>query len=208
MVTFRPTNTGQQNGTLTVNSVSLLYSGLGVTLSGNGVDFSLSLSPTSGTAIAGDAAASTATLTPIAGFSAPVTLTCTVAVGAHASACGLSTASFTPTATVTASVSISTTSQYTVVGYSGFGGRGYLWLLAVGSGWLLWLRRRSASKMMRGGLLLVLLAAMALSITGCSGKLPTQNAAYTGAGNYTVTVSATDGFLVRSTTYSLTVVAQ
>jgi hypothetical protein len=208
MVSFKPTTTGQQNGTLSVNSVSLLYSGLGVALSGNGVDFSLGLSPTSGTAVAGDGVSSTATLTPIAGFSAPVTLSCTVGSGAQASACGLSMTSVTPTSTVTAAVSVSTTSQYTVVGYSGFGGRGYLWLVVLGSGWMLWMRRRGAGKMMRGGLLLVLLAAMAASIVGCSGKLPTQNGVYTGPGNYTVTVSATDGFLVRTATYSLTVVAK
>jgi hypothetical protein len=53
-----------------------------------------------------------------------------------------------------------------------------------------------------------LLAAISLSMTGCTGKLPAQNAAFTGPGNYTVTVTATDGFLVRSATYSLTVTAK
>jgi hypothetical protein len=54
----------------------------------------------------------------------------------------------------------------------------------------------------------VLLAAIGLSTTGCSGKLPTQNPSYTGPGGYTITVSATDGFLVHSATYSLTVKAK
>jgi PKD repeat protein len=49
---------------------------------------------------------------------------------------------------------------------------------------------------------------MSLSATGCSGKLPAQNPAYTGPGNYTVTLTATDGFLVHSATYSLTVSAK
>jgi hypothetical protein len=39
--------------------------------------------------------------------------------------------------------SIYTTSQYTVIGYSGTGGRGLLWLIAAASGWLLWRGRRS-----------------------------------------------------------------
>jgi len=102
-------------------------------------------------------------------------------------------------------VSISTTSQYTVIGYSGFGGRGVLWLIAGASGWLLWRKRRSGRALARGGLLLVLLGAMGLGLTSCTGKLPDQNAPYTAPGNYAVTVTATDGFLVHSATYSLTV---
>jgi hypothetical protein len=205
--TFNPANTGVLNGTLSVNSTSALYTGLGVTLTGNGVDFAFGLSPTSGTAIAGDAVTSTATLTPIAGFSAPVTLGCTFA-GATGSSCNLASNSIDLKSQTSASITISTTSQYTVVGYSGFGGRGYLWLVAMGSGWMLWARRRQAGKIMRGGLFAVLLAAMGLSIGGCSGQLPAKNPVYTGPGNYAVTVSATDGFLVRSATYNLTVVAQ
>ena len=51
----------------------------------------------------------------------------------------------------------------------------------------------------------VLLGAMSLGLTSCTGKLPTENAAWTTPGNYTVTVTATDGFLSHSATYSLTV---
>ena len=204
-VTFLPVTTGPLAGTVGVNSSSLLYSGLSATLTGTGVDFSLSLNPTSGTVVAGDGATSTATLTPIAGFASPVTLSCTIVAGAVASTCGLGTTSITPTTTATAVVSISTTSQFTVVGYGGFGGHGYLWLIAVCSGCLLFAKRRSAGTLVRGGLLLVFLAAMSLSATGCSGKTPAKNAAFTGPGNYVVTVSGTDGFLVHSATYSLTV---
>jgi hypothetical protein len=206
-VTFQPTSTGVQNGTLGVNSAALVYSGLTATLSGTGVDFSISLSPTSGTVIAGDGATSTATLTPIAGFSANVALSCTVSNGAAATTCGLGTATLVPGSTTTSAVNIGTVSQYTVIGYSGLGG-GYLWLVAVSSGWLLWTKRRSAGTLLRTGLIAVLLTAISLSVTGCSGKLPAQNAVYTGPGNYTVTVTATDGFLVHSATYSLTVTAK
>ncbi len=205
-VTFLPTAIGPQNGTLGVNSTSLLYSGLNVTMTGNGIDFTISLSPTSGTVIAGDETSTTSTLTPLAGFAAPLTVTCTVG-GAVASSCGLATATLTPTSTVTDVINLTTTSQYTVIGY-GVGGRGYLWLFAVGSGLLLWRTRRRVGTMLRSGLLVALLAAIGFSMTGCSGKLPTQNSAYTGPGGYTITVSATDGFLVHSATYSLTVKAK
>jgi hypothetical protein len=205
-VTFLPTATGPQTGTLGVNSSSLLYNGLTAALSGNGIDFTLTLNPTTGSVVAGDSATVTATLTPLAGFTAPISMSCVVATAATASSCKLATSSQVPPATTT--ITLTTTSQYTVVGYGGFGGRGYLWLFAMGSGWLLWRRRKSASTVMRSGLLLAIFAALSLSVTGCSGKLPAQNSAYTGPGGYTVTVSGTDGFLVHSATYTLTVTAK
>jgi len=205
-VTFLPTVTGPLNGTVGVNSTSLLYNGLSATLSGNGVDFTISLSPTSGSVVAGDGTSTTATLTPLAGFAAPLSLLCNVA-GAVASGCGLTTTSVTPTTTATVTINMTTTSQYTVVGFGGFGGQGYLWLVGLGSGCLLWRRRRSAGAMFRSGLVVVL-AAIGLSLTGCSGKLPTQNGTYTGPGSYVVKVTATDGFLVHSATYTLTVTAK
>jgi hypothetical protein len=95
-----------------------------------------------------------------------------------------------------------------VIGYGGYGGPGYLWLIGAGSGWLLWRRRKDAGTLLRSGLVAVMLAAVSLSVTGCSGKLPAQNPVYTGPGTYTVTVTATDGFLTRTATYTLTVTAK
>jgi hypothetical protein len=205
-VSFLPTTTGPQNGTLGVSSTSLLYSGLNGTMTGNGIDFTIVLTPGSGHVVAGDGTSTTATLTPLAGFAAPVSVSCVVAAAATASSCNLATTPEVPPQTLT--VNLSTTSQYTVIGYGGFGGRGVLWLMAVGSGWLLWRRRKSANTLLRSGLAVALLAAIGLAMTGCSGKLPTQNPAYTGPGTYTVTVTATDGFLVHSATYTLTVTAK
>jgi hypothetical protein len=125
-----------------------------------------------------------------------------------APSCAISTATIDGDSASTAVVSFTTTSQYTVIGYGGLGGGGTLWLVATTSGCLLWRRRKSVRALLRGGLLLVLLGAMGLGLTGCTGKLPSQNAAWTTPGNYTVTVTATDGFLVRSATYGLTVSAK
>jgi hypothetical protein len=208
VVNFSPAATGPMTGALSVSSTGPLYNGLGVTLSGNGVDFALGLSSTSGTVIAGDGITVTATLTPLAGFSAPVTLSCTVVSGVVGSTCGAAAASVNLSSQISDAVTLNTTSQYAVVGYGGFGGRGYLWIVALGSGWLLWAVRRSAASKMRGAIMLLLLAVIGLSIAGCSGKTPTKNSVFTGPGTYTVTVSATDGFLVRSATYVLTVTSQ
>ncbi len=217
-VAFLPTTTGTQSGTVGVNSNNPLYSGLSAILSGNGIDFTISLNPTSGSVVAGDGTATTATLTPIAGFSAPLSLNCPAPVGAGvgvaAPSCALSTAAIAGGTAATALVSFTTTSQYTVIGYGVSGGRGYLWLIAAASGWLLWRRRRSGRallphlKFKMWGTLVLLLGALGLGLTGCTGKLPSQNPSWTTPGNYTVTVSATDGFLVRSATYNLTVSAK
>jgi hypothetical protein len=217
-VTFLPTTTGAQNGTAGVNSNNPLYSGLNATLSGNGIDFTISLSPTSGSVVAGDGTATTATLTPIAGFSAPLSLNCPAPVGAGvgvaAPTCALSAATIDGGTAATAVVSFTTTSQYTVIGYGSYGGRNLLWLIAAASGWLLWRTRRSGRaflphlKFEMWCTLLLLLGAMGLGLTGCTGKLPSQNPSWTTPGTYTVTVSATDGFLVHSATYSLKVSAK
>jgi hypothetical protein len=219
-VSFKPAATGAQAGTFAVSATnspgpgSLIYSGLNATLSGNGVDFTISLNPGGGSVVAGDGTTTTATITPIAGFSTPLFVSCTVAAVAAASNCTLSSVAVVPTSAVTTVASIYTTSQYTVIGYSGTGGRGLLWLIAAASGWLLWRGRRSGRAFLphlkfemwgTRALLMVLLGAMGLGLTSCTGKLPAENAAWTVPGNYTVTVTATDGFLSHSATYSLTV---
>ena len=204
-VTFKPTATGARNGTLTVNSSAAAYAGLSTALTGNGVDFSLGDAPGSGSVVAGLNMTTNATVTPIAGFSAPVSLSCTT--NAQASTCVPASISFTPTAAVTTAVSITTTSKYTVVGYGGLGGNGLLSLIALGSGLLLWMKRRSAGALGRFSLGMVFLAATSLLATGCSGKDPAQNAQYTTPGTYTYTLTATDGFLTRTATYTLTVTA-
>ena len=191
-----------------MNSSSLLYNGLAATMTGNGVDFTIALNPTSGKVIAGDAISTTASIAPIAGFSFPLSVSCNLG-GAVAAGCNLSNSSAivpqSPSTSMT--VNFTTTSQYSVIGY-GIAGNRWLWLIGAGSGLLLILSRRGAGSLARTGLFTVMLLALGLSATGCSGKLPTQNASYTGPGSYVITVTATDGLLVHSATYNLTVSAK
>jgi hypothetical protein len=178
---------------------------------GNGVDFTFTDAPTSGTVIAGYNSGTAITTTPLAGFNATLTLSCTT--NAPASTCTMSPSSFAPSAAVMSTVTITTTSQYVVIGYNaGFGGGFWLSLAGVASGLLLWMRRRGLGPLARSGLTILLLClslgAACLGMSGCSGKLPAQNAVYTLPGSYTYTVSATDGFLVHAATYALTVTAK
>jgi hypothetical protein len=202
-ITFTPTATGPRTGSMTVSFSGASYAGITVAFAGNGVDFSIADSPASGNVIAGYGSSTVTTTSPIAGFASPIYMSCTT--NAPAATCTVGgSAGFIPQSPVNVDVSFTTTSKYTVVGYGGAGGS-WLWLLAVGSGVLLWLGRRRAAVALRTGLLLILLAAITLASGGCSGKLPALNPAYTPAGNYTFTISATDGFLVHSTTYAMTV---
>ena len=81
-------------------------------------------------------------------------------------------------------------------------------MFAAGGGWTVWRRRRGlgrAGLLPRLALLMVVLAAVAMGMTGCTGKEPAANTPYTVPGSYTVTLTATDGFLVHTATYALTV---
>ena len=221
-VVFTPTATGARTGTVNVNAASTssvllpVAQGYGAvnqaSLTGNGVDFALAVGPASAQTVAGLSATTTSTTSPIAGFDNAVTIACTTT--APASVCSLANSGFTPVSAVADGVTITTTSQYAVIGYSGFGagGRSLCALLLAalaGSSGLLLLRRR---RRMGGfaGLCTLAVCALALSfvISGCSGKYPAQNAPYTPAGTYTYTVTATDGFLKHSAVYTLVVSAQ
>jgi hypothetical protein len=193
-VTFTPTTTGVRTGSLTIDTNDTKYPVLTVALTGNGVDFSIAITPTSGSVIAGDGISPTLTLTPIGGFSAQIALGCTTTAGG--SSCTPQTTPLTLASATTMPLAITTTSQYTVMGY---GGSLLLGLLSTGS---IFLRRRKARTL---PLLLAFLIVLGAANLGCSGKLPDRNASPTYPGTYTYTISATDGTVTHTATYQLTV---
>jgi hypothetical protein len=197
-VIFKPTVTGTRTGTLTVDYGAAT---LPTTLTGNGIDFTIAVNPTSGSVIAGFGVSTVVTAAPIAGYSGLITLSCTTT--APGSTCLPSLSQFTLSAETDIPVNITTTSQYTVIGYTGGLGGGWLCLIAVGGGLLIWWKRRSA-RFAQIGVLMLLLAA-GLTLSGCTGKLPAQNNPYTAPGNATYTLTATDGILTHSATYTLSV---
>ncbi len=207
-VSFEPSTTGTRTGTLNLGLVAnASVSGALVSsrLTGTGVDFSEAVGPVSAQTVAGLPIATTSTTAPIAGFENAVTLTCTTT--APASTCAPVSDGFTPATAVTDAVTISTTSQYTVVGASLLRDWWLTWL-AAGTSLLLLRKRRSAGMLTRLGVFILCALAVGSSLTGCSGKDPAQNNPYTPAGTYTYTVTVTDGFLVHAATYTLVVKAK
>lgn len=196
-ITFTPSATGSRTSRISFYQTS-------IDLAGNGVDFTAAFTPTTGTVIAGLGTQAPVAVLPLAGFSAPVALSCSTT--APGSTCTVSQPSLVPSASAAATVQITTTAQYKVVGYGGVG----VWQLAALSsltGLLLWRRRG----MVRGTLYTVLLVGGLFSvsaITGCGSKAPATNAVYTAPGPYTYTLTGTDGFLTHSATYNLTVTAK
>lgn len=207
-VIFTPTATGTRTGAVSITTNDTKYPLITVALTGNGVDFSLALSPTSGSTIAGESVSVTATTTAIGGFNAQVAFSCTTV--AQGSTCDISPSTFTLSGTTKSAVTITTTSKYTVIGYGGMLlGRGWMMGLLGGLGaGILFAARKRARVAMRLMLLLLGFGVAVGAISGCSSKYPDQNSPYTEPGTYDYTVTVTDGQISHSATYSLAVRAK
>ncbi len=203
-LSFTPTAAGPRTATLGLITPNPAYPGLAVQLTGNGVDFGVAMTPGSDTVVAGLEKAPVLITSPIAGFSNPVTLSCSTT--APAVTCSLATGVITPAAVTSTNVLIVTQSKYTLVGYGGFP-MGWLMLAPLGAGLALFVTRRRSSSTLKWGLWMLIVAAGTTGLTGCSGKIPALNSSYTPPGNYVVTFTATDGILTRTTNYNLTVKA-
>jgi hypothetical protein len=208
-VGFTPTATGTRSGTLTVNTNDTKYPIITVILTGNGVDFSINVAPTSGHLVAGYGTTITASLSPIGGFSGSIALTCTTDAGG--STCKPNPSLLTLSSSVNVPVAIATTSQYTVIGYEGgLGQSGHPWrtgLCLLSASWIVFALTMFGRRGRLPWLVILagLLSLLGFTGLGCSGKLPARNESPTYPGNYTYTITATDGTLTRSATYSLNV---
>ncbi len=203
-VGFTPTALGVRPGTFTINTSDTKYPVIAVALTGNGVDFAIAVSPTSGSTLAGYNSSTTLTITPLGGFSAPITIGCITNAGG--STCIPAVASTTLSATTSMNVAITTTSQYTVIGYSGLGlgSHPFLYGLALLGTILLFIQKRK-HRLPRLLAALCFLAVLGGANLGCGTRDPDKNATPTLPGTWTYTITATDGTLTHSATYTLNI---
>jgi hypothetical protein len=171
-------------------------------------DFSLSLSPTSGSITAGSSTTVTVTVTPVNGFNSATSLACT-GLPSY-STCAFNPTSVTPngtaasTSTLTIATNVSAALRMEPRPGAGtprsieFAGILLSIFLVPLAGW----RNRKLRKMLAAAVPVLLLALAAAGMSGCGSS---SNGSHTPTGNYTVTVTGTSGSLSHSATYSITV---
>ena len=204
-VSFTPTALGTRAGTITVTTNDTKVPVITVALTGNGVDFAIAVSPASGATLAGYNITPSLTLTPLGGFSSPIAIGCTT--DAAGSTCLPQSTPYTLAALTAMPLAITTTSKYTVIGYGGLGGTGsspWVWLVALGASLAMFTQRRRRL-LPRLLALLITLALLGTAGLGCGSRDPNLNNNPTLPGTYTYTVSATDGEITHTATYSLTI---
>ena len=204
LVTFRPTALGVRTGALAIATGDPGTPVLTVPLTGNGVDFTITVAPGSGAVIAGRALSFTAMLTPLGGYANTINLSCTPPSSEGGSTCLPGTSNPLLNAPTTVTVAATTTAQYTVIGYSGMGAPGSFWL-GLGAGLATLVLFGTRRRLRRLGLLALSLTVLLVANIGCSGKLPARNPNPTYPGTYTYTVTASDGTLLHSTSFDLAV---
>jgi hypothetical protein len=211
-VTFAPTSAGRNTGSISITD-DAGGSPQSLAVQGVGTDFNLSISPPTAAITAGQQASFTLTVTPLNGFSSAVALTCG---GAPQNGnCSFSSSSITldgtTSATSTISVGTAATSQMPepwsprIIAPSA-GPRFYLLLFSVLAILVAQILRRlkdlkAVSYGRLSGFVGLLLISMCLSSCGFQNSAPKG----TPAGNYSVTVTATQGTLQHSTKAVLTV---
>ncbi len=200
-ITFKPSTTGTRSGAISFANAALNLASAALT--GTGVDFTLALSPTTGSVTAGGSATTQGLLTPIAGFANAVALACTT--NAADSTCNVAAGISSATGGTNYLVTISTASPF--AGQASVGRGWFGSVIAFFTGLVL-LRKRFNHKVLvlaRLGVVALGLALASGGLAGCGDVAVPFAADYTKAGTYTYTVTATDGVLTHSATFALTV---
>jgi hypothetical protein len=172
--------------------------------------FTISLSSTTASISPGSTASTTLSLTPSGGFSAATSLTCSGAV--TNTTCTIAPASLTPTGTTasTATITLTTTAQASLkrLPTQNATARGTNFLAALPAGILLstllfGLRRRTSLRRLPQVLAFAAVALL-LAATGCGGKSTTTTTT-PAAQTDTLTITATSGSIVQSTTWTVSI---
>ena len=211
-VEFTPTAVGTRTGTLTVTD-NAPTSPQVVSLGGAGSDFSVAVTPTSATVVAGNSTNLTVTVSPSYGFNLQVGLACS----GLPTLASCTSASATPNGTTagTASITITTTRRTSLppgglrwphapglLPSPSLWWAGVLALLGL-TGWVV-RKNRLRWTLSVLTLMLLLLVSMA-ACGGGGGGVGYVDTTGTPAGTYSVSITGTSGTLTNSTTLTLTV---
>jgi len=211
-VTFTPSVVGTRTGTLTITD-SAPNSPQVVALTGGGADFGVSVTPTTGSVVAGNNLSVTVTVSSVAGYSTAVALSCS---GLPALAtCSASPASVTPSAAsaATTSLTISTAQRTSSPPRGaprpqgpGWTARPWVWLLwgLLLLGLSAWAARKNRLRWRWAALALTALWLVSFAACG-GGGLGYVNPTGTPSGTYTITVTGTAAGLSHSANFTLTV---
>jgi len=207
-VTFSPTATGNVTGSVVITD-NAANSPQVVPLSGGGAAFSISVSPTTTTITAGQAANYNLSVNPLFGFDSKVTLSCS---GAPAQAtCFFTPNSATPNGTTASAVTftVSTTARALQVpgpapqtNFPRFGSLIQPWLVWT---FILALLAMLVAARRQPRLVLAMMVLCMLLWAACGGGTPVGVPRGTPAGTYTLTITAASGAETHAAAVSLTV---
>ncbi len=209
-VLFTPTAVGTRTGTLTITD-NAPNSPQVVSLGGSGSDFSLAVTPTTVTVVAGNSTNLTVTLTPLFGYNAQVTLSCSGLPGAATCAASPSAPTLNGVSPATSTMVIRTTRRTAVPpgGHPWPQGPGLalrleVWLMLAALMGLWSMVRKNRLRWATVALALTLLLLTGLAACG-GGGTAYVNPTGTPAGTYNVMVVGSVGNFSHSATVSVTV---
>jgi hypothetical protein len=175
-----------------------------VTVSAAAPQFSITLTPSSGSVAVGKSVSSIIAITPVNGFNQAVALTCAGAPGD--ATCLISPGSVTPNGSSTASATLTIQTGVKTAALRGAetlrpGRRGGVFLSMLAGGSILGLALSGRRKRIWSAMLWSLALFAASALVACGSGSPNA----TPAGTYAITVTATAGSDSHTATYSLTV---
>jgi hypothetical protein len=212
-VTFKPSALAAETATLTIVA-GLTYT---VPISGTGVDFSISASPSALSVAAGGTATSTLSLVPQGGFNLATNLRCSVSpVVSQGPACSVAPTSATPDGSTTATATVTVTTTARPASSAGMTQRtlfpdSRLWsaLACIPAFTCVFFgatRRRWFGSRQRAWIGIGVVLLFALLLLGCGGGSSSSGTqGGTPAGTYTMTVTGTSGSLTHTVNLNLKV---